>query len=176
MEGNKNYFKQVLKSGWIPGTEIILVKTVTKIIFGLCVVYIGAYIGYTAIDSAVSTGLQEYQELAEQNATKILNEVSNNNNNMQLPSLETLTTILDGAKFLSIEEKVIYFLEHKHALLNIIKNNQELPAEELENLNEIIKYINKAANKANEIAIKNAAQDFMRDMKMCENFIKNCKK
>jgi hypothetical protein len=165
-------FKKVLTSGWVPGTEFIIVKTVTKIVIGLVVLYLG----YTVIETAVSEGLQEYKEIAEQNATAIVNEVSNNENNMQLPPLETLTKILNGAKHLSIEEKVIYFLEHKQALLNIMKNNEGLTAEELANMNEIIKYISNAANKANEIAIKNAAQNFMHDIKMCENFIKSCKK
>lgn len=164
-------FKKVLTSGWVPGTEIIIVKTVTKIVIGLVVLYLG----YTVIESAVSEGVQEYQEIANHHAAAIVNEVSNNENNMQLPPLETLTNILNGAKHLSIEEKVIYFLEHKQVLLNIMKNNQELTAEELANLNEIIKYISNAANKANEIAIKNAAQDFICDIKACENFIKNNK-
>jgi hypothetical protein len=156
--------RKALKSGWIPGTEIIILKTVIKI--GIAI-----YVGYTLINMIEE--VSGYQEIAAQNVNAIKAELSINK--MQLPPLETLTDILDGAKRLPVEEKVTYFLEHKRALLNIMKDNQELTVEEVSNLNEIITYISKEANKANDIATKEAAQDFLDSIKETNNNLRNKK-
>jgi hypothetical protein len=163
MKNYKNsYFYNSLKNGWMPGTEFVILKAFIKL--GI-VIYAGSIL-ISLLDSINQQEiLNTYREVAEKHANEIREALKDNTGNWKLPPLETLTDILNGVKDLSLDDKVSYLLEHKRALLNLLKNDQTLTADDVTNLFEIIKYISKEANEANELAIKKIAQDAIQSIK-----------
>jgi hypothetical protein len=164
-------FNFVLKNGYVPGMDLLFLKMIIKL--GIAI-----YMGYVIIQFIDVINEQPivvaYKEIAEQHAKEIREALRESQYNLQLPPLEVLTNILNMAKELSLDEKVSYMIEHKRALLQLLKIDQTLTAADVTNLYEIIKYISKEANEANELSLKQVTQNIIQNI-TDKNIINNKK-
>ena len=151
MEGNKNYFKKVKKSGIIPGTEIAIIKMVVG-----AVVLVFGYLTFVS-------GYNDYQSVVQENSITIIKEIQNNDTNF--PPLETLTNILYATKNMNPQSKVNYLLDHKNEILTVLNKNSNISEEQLKNINEIIDFLTKEINDTRIKTNKQALIDFMAETK-----------
>ncbi|KAM9977974.1 hypothetical protein ACTFIY_002738 [Dictyostelium cf. discoideum] len=155
-----NLKKTVLKAGWVPGTETAIAKIAVSIV-GLMICYYTLYSGYT-----------EYQQIVEQQAAGVLNEVRANN--LPLPPLETLTDIATAADKLPPQGKVTFLLDHQNKIITLLKSQKDtLSSDQKENLKEIINFLTQRIEDARTQANKIAMQDFIKE---CNKYIDDKKK
>ncbi|KAN0036258.1 hypothetical protein ACTA71_002900 [Dictyostelium dimigraforme] len=146
-----NLKKTVLKAGWVPGTETAIAKIAVSIV-GLMICYYTLYSGYT-----------EYQQIVEQQAAGVLNEVRANN--LPLPPLETLTDIATAADKLPPQGKVTFLLDHQNKIITLLKSQKDtLSSDQKENLKEIINFLTQRIEDARTQANKIAMQDFIKEL------------
>jgi hypothetical protein len=160
---NESYIniKKVKRSGIIPGTETAIIKMV----FGIVCMIIG-YISFMS-------GYTEYHFIAEANINILVNEILKDTTG--LPPLSTLTDILNVAQTMTPHEQAQYFLDHRNAILKVLKHNNNLNEVQLENLNTILNHLNnmeaKILNTVNQIN----QTDLNAFIKDCKNLTKERK-
>jgi hypothetical protein len=156
MENKKNnYFNNVKKTGWIPGTETAILKMVLG---AVCMV-----VGYMTFMS----GYTEFHGIAEANVTILVNEILKDPTG--LPPLETLTDILNIANKMTPHEQAQYFLDHRNAILTVLQKNQNLNELQVDNLNTILKHLNAVEANNNNTVNQTALNAFITE---CKNIAK----
>ena len=139
MEGNKNYFKQVLKSGLFPG-DWILVKAIcfTILAIGCAVGAIGCAVGAYSTANVAIENYKLFYEIITTGTIAMINEIHNTTTpGIPVEIVTEILTILEQTK-MSSEEQFHCLINLRNNLINYQQANPNLEILEAKRLQQLI--------------------------------------